>query len=186
MARTAGSFLLIAILAIASAAAVQADSSSLPRFTEEREAAALHFVKKNLPDFLPLLEELKKSSAAQYQQQVREIFRVSEMLADLMAEPKRHDLELKIWKTENRAFLAVAKLSSAKDEEKKALEDQLRELAKELVDFDVQSLEMRAAELERDLDGTKDELARLRENLDKSVKDRFDNLLERVKKRKGT
>ena len=175
---------LACLLLILAPGASAAETAPLPRFTEEREAAALFFVKKHLPDFLPLLEELQKNNPAQYQLQVREIFRVTEMLADLKLEPKRHDLELKIWKSENRAFLLLAKLGNAKDEEKKPLEEQLRELSKELVDLDIQALEARADELERELGETKDELARLRDNLDKSAKECFDNLLERVRKRK--
>jgi hypothetical protein len=41
-------------------AAAEMETSNLPRFTEEREAAALFFVKKHVPELLPLLEELKK------------------------------------------------------------------------------------------------------------------------------
>ncbi|HEY1861909.1 MAG TPA: hypothetical protein VGG61_16225, partial [Gemmataceae bacterium] len=39
------------------------EARALPRFTEEREAAALCFVKKQLPDLVPLLEQLKKNNA---------------------------------------------------------------------------------------------------------------------------
>jgi hypothetical protein len=172
----AGSFL--------AAAPLRGSEPDLPRFTEEREAAGLHFVKKHLPELLPLLDELQKNNKEQYQRQMREIFRTTEMLADLFDEPKRHDLELKIWKAENRAFVAIAKLSSAKDNERKALESQIHELARELVDLDIHSLEARVEMIERDLAESREEVARLRDNLDKAVKERYDSLLERVKKRK--
>src|SRR2546429_247786 len=42
---------------------------ALPRFTEEREAAALHFVKKHLPELLPLLTDLKKTNLSRYHQE---------------------------------------------------------------------------------------------------------------------
>ena len=154
----------------------------LPRFTEEREAAALHFVGKHCPEMAPLLAELKKNRPAQYEQRIREIFQTTEMLADLQDEPRRRDIELKIWKAENRAFVLVARLTQPK-EERKRIETQLLDTARELVDLEVQSLELRAEELERDLGETRDGLARLRENLDKTVRDRFDSLLDRARKR---
>src|SRR5262249_9036961 len=94
------------------AAAAQRDNDKLPRFSEEHEAAALHFVKKHLPELLPVLKELKKSSPQQYQLEVRELFNDSEMLAELKDDPPRYELELKIWKAENKAHLLVAKLST--------------------------------------------------------------------------
>src|SRR6516164_74906 len=51
----------------AAAATPETDARTLPRFTEEREAAALCFVKKHLPELAPLLEQLKKNNNVQYQ-----------------------------------------------------------------------------------------------------------------------
>lgn len=158
-------------------------SSTLPRFTEEREAAALFFVRKHCPDLVPLLDELRKSSHPQYEHQVREIFRVTEILANI-DDDRRHQVELKIWKTENRAFVLVAKLAVAKEDDRKPLETSLHDAARELVDLDVQSLEIQADQLEKELGQTKDDLARLRDNFDKSVRDRFDSLIDKAKKRK--
>jgi hypothetical protein len=157
---------------------------SPPRFTEEREAAALFFVKKNLPEFVPLLEQLKKNSVERYELEIREIFQVTELLADLRDEPRRYELELKIWKTENRAHALVAQLSTPSEDERKKIEGQLQELAKELVDLDVQELELRAEELDKELGEVKDELAKMRDNLEKQTKERYEMLLEKVKKRK--
>src|SRR5215470_14741413 len=58
------------------------ESSLLPRFTEEREAAALYFVKKHVPELLPILEQIKKNNVPQYEHEIREIFQVTEWLAD--------------------------------------------------------------------------------------------------------
>jgi hypothetical protein len=174
----------LALLILLFVAPILFAQSSLPRFTEEREAAARHFVKKHLPELLPLLEELKKGNRTQYESEIREIFQVTEMLADLLDEPKRHELELKIWKTENKAFVVVAKLSTGREEEKKSLESQLNELARELVDLELQSLEVHTAALEKDLQLSKEELSRLRENLDKTIKERYALLMDKVKRRK--
>jgi hypothetical protein len=155
----------------------------LPKFTEEREAAALHFVRKHCPDLLPLLEDLKKASRTVYELQVRETFQVTELLADL-DDPKRYELELKIWKAENKALVLVAKLATAKDDARKAVEEQLQALAKELVELDVQSMEHRVAVLQTELAAAKEELTKFRENLDRNAKERFEALLEKAKRKK--
>jgi hypothetical protein len=166
------------------ALAAETETVNLPRFTEEREAAALFFVKKHVPELLPLLEELKKTNMPAYELEVREIFQVTELLADLRDEPRRYELELKIWKVENRAHALVAKLSTPSDEERKKIEGQLQDLAKELVELDIQVLELKAEQLDKELGEVKDELAKSRDNIDKNTKDRYTALLEKVKKHK--
>jgi hypothetical protein len=165
-------------------APADAPADNLPRFTEEREAAALFFVKKHLPELLPLLEQLKKTSAAQYEREVREIFQVTELLADLRDDPQRYELELKIWVTENKANALVAKLSTPSEEERQKIEGQLQELAKQLVALDVEVLELKADQLDKELGEVKDELAKIRENRDKQIKERYEDLLHKVRKRK--
>lgn len=175
---------LVALAAVALWFPNLASADPLPRFTEEREAAARHFVKKHCPELVPLLDDLKSANRAAYELQVREIFQVSELLADLQDDPKRYDLELKIWKAENKAFVLVAKLATPKEEDRKAVEEQLRVLAKELVELEVRSLEHRAAALQTELNATKDELSKLRDNFDRTVKERHEALLERARKKK--
>jgi hypothetical protein len=181
MTTFARSAFVLAAVALLPAASPAADP--LPKFTEEREAAALHFVHKHCPELLPLLDELKKTNRPAYESQIRETFQVSELLADLQDDQKRYDLELKIWKAENKALVLVAKLASPK-EDRKLAEEQLQVLAKELVELEVQSLEHRVELLRTELAGAKDELAKFRDNLDRTVKDRFEALLEKAKKRK--
>jgi len=161
-----------------------ADPSALPRFTEEREAAARFFVKKHVPELLPLLDELKKNNATKYQQEIREIFQVTEMLADLQDDEKRHDLELKIWKSENKAHVLIARLSAPDEEERKKALAQLRDLARELVELDIQVLELKADQLDKELGEVKDELARAREQIEQNAKTRYENLLDKAKKPK--
>jgi hypothetical protein len=160
------------------------EKETLPRFTEEREAASLFFVKKHLPELLPLLEQLKKSHQAEYEQEIRQIFQVSEALADLIDDPKRYELELKIWQTENRAHALVAKLSTPSDEERKKLEAQLLELARELVNLDIEVLQMRVEQLEREIGEAKDELAKARDQVDKQAKERYEALMDKAKRGK--
>jgi hypothetical protein len=166
-------------------APAESESGNLPRFSEEREAAALFFVNKHLPELLPLLEQLKKNNTTQYQREIREIFQVTEMLAELREDdPKRYELELKVWKAENRANTLVAQLSTPSDESRKKVEVQLQDLAKELVELDMQVLELRAEQLDKELGEVKDELAKMRDNTDKQVRDRYEGLLDKARRPK--
>jgi chaperonin cofactor prefoldin len=172
-----GMFLLTAL-----ALTVPPRCHALPRFTEEREAAALHFVKKHMPELQPLLAELKKTNLPLYHQEISEIFQVSEFLAEMLDEPRRYDLELKIWKADNRAHLLVGRLRVAPEEEAKKLQEQLRETARELVELDIQVLELQGEQLDKELGEVKDELAQAREQLEQNIKTRFDNLLDKSRK----
>ncbi len=160
------------------------ETSLLPRFTEEREAAALYFVKKHVPELLAILEQIKKNNVAQYEHEIREIFQITEWLADLRDEPRRYELELKIWKSENKANTLIAKLSTPNEEDRKKVQSQLQELAKELVELDIQVLELKADQLDKELGEVKDELAKLRDNADKKTKERYEGLIERASKPK--
>lgn len=183
-------WLLAGILALAplavrpAAAAPEGSGSSLPRFTETREAAALFFIKKHVPEVLPLLEQLKKSNPTQYQQEIREVFQVTEMLADLQEDPPRQELELKVWKTETRAHALVARLSTPKEEDRKKVEAALMALARELVDLDIQILKLKADQLDKELGEVNDELARAREQADRKARERYERLVNGAKPRK--
>jgi len=181
MSASARSALVVAVVLLCPAAAL---TDPLPKFTEEREAAALHFVRKHCPELIPLLDELKKTNRAAYESQIRETFQVTELLADLQDDQKRYDLELKIWKAENKALVLVAKLATPKEDDRKVIEGQLQVLAKELVELEVQSLEHRVELLQGELASAKDELNKFRDNFDRTVRDRFEGLLEKAKKKK--
>jgi hypothetical protein len=157
-------------------------SESLPRFTDEREAAALCFIRKHSPEALVLLTQLKKDSPIQYQHEIREVFHVTELLAGLQDEPKRYDLELKIWKTESRAHALVARLATPSEDERRKVEALLLELARELVDLDIGVLEWKAEQLDKELLEVKDELSRNREQIDKVTRSRYEGLIGKVKK----
>ncbi len=169
-------------LALLTAQAADSTHPPLPRFTEEREAAALHFVKKHLKELLPVLDQLKKGQPAQYEREIREVFQVTEWLADLKDDSVRHDLELNIWVTENRALLLVARLATPDAEERKRLEGQLQELSRELVELDIQVLNTKVSGLKQDLMETEDELSRAVQNRDKRAAERYAELLKKLKR----
>jgi hypothetical protein len=175
---------LLALLVCPVVVSAGARPGDLPRFTEAREAAALFFLKKHVPEMLPVLDRLKQADLPRYQQEIREVFQVTELLADLQDEPRRHDLELRIWKAESRAAALAAGLAGAADAERRKTEAALRDLARELVELDVQVLELKAAQLDKELGETRDELARARDSRDRQVKERYEQLLARARRRK--
>ncbi|MBX9584310.1 MAG: hypothetical protein K2X87_28760, partial [Gemmataceae bacterium] len=160
-------------------------AEALPRFTEEREAAALHFVRKHCPDLLPPLDELKRASRTAYEQQVRETYQITEYLADLRDDPARYNIELKLWKAENRALVLAARAVTTAGDEKTTAETQLRAVAKELADLDVKAAEYRVQVLERELDAAKTALAKSKDDTDRAARDKYDGLLERARKRRA-
>lgn len=167
--------------------AVQAQTEPvgrLPRFTEAREAAALHFVKKHLPEMLSVLDQLKKSNQQQYEREIRFIFEITEILADLEDNAPRHNLELRIWIAENKAQLLLAKLGASDDDKRKGIHLQLQDLANQLVDLDANYLEVKAEQLERELGQLRDQINRIREQRDQFVKERYHELLQRIPKQK--
>jgi len=149
----------------------------LPRFTEEREAAARHFVGKHLPEVLPLLDDLKKSAADQYQREVRRIFQATELLAELQGDTARYDLELRIWKAEQLAATQVARLATGPAAETPKVQATLKTLARELVELDVALLQLKTDRLERELASTRDALSRGREEMDRDARKRYEELL---------
>jgi NADH dehydrogenase/NADH:ubiquinone oxidoreductase subunit G len=156
----------------------------LPAYSEEREAAALCFIRKQLPDLIPILERLKTTDSAKYRVQIRETFQVTEWLSDLEDEDsKRHDLELELWKTETKALLVVAKLAQQPQEEQAKLQEELQEYTKKLVELDMQSLRLRVEELEKELGETREELSHTETKREALSKERYDKLFEQAKRR---
>ena len=65
---------------------------------------------------------------------------------------------------------------------RKKIEASLLELAKELVDLDIQVLDWKADKLDKELGEIKDELSKTRDQIDKVTRARFEGLVSRVKK----
>jgi hypothetical protein len=156
----------------------------LPRFTEEREAAALCFLKKNASELLSLLERLKKDNPTRYQQEIRAVFQVAEMLADLEEDPQRHDLELQIWKLESKAHSLAARLQGQGEVERRTTEAELQKMARQLVELDTRVLELKAEQAEKELTDLREELSKARGQVSDRTKARYDNLVEQGRKRR--
>ena len=172
-------FVLLQTKTIATAA-----EPHLPAFTEEREAAALTFVRRHYPDLLPLLERVRRADWKRYQQEICEIFQFCEALTELrIRDERRYQLELERWKTESRALVLVARLSTSNSAEKPSLQSDLRDAAKRLVELDLELLRLRIEELERELAEARDEMGRAEEKRDLRIQERYQFLFDLARRR---
>lgn len=175
---------LILVLLAGPPAVSSAAEPQLPVFTEEREAAALTFVRRNYPDLLPLLERVRRTDWKRYQQEICEIFQFSEALTELRThDERRYQLELERWKTESRALVQVARLSTSNTVEKPNLQAELRDAAKRLVELDMELLRLRIEELERELGEARDEMNRAEEKRDLRIQERYQFLFDLARRR---
>jgi hypothetical protein len=125
--------------------------------TPEREAAVATFVERNHAELAPLLAHLRISQPRQYEQAVREIFRVTERLAGVQErDPLLYELEVKLWTAQSRVQVLAARLSmdmadSLKEELRAALAEQI---AARLVVMKHQreQASQRLARMDRDID----------------------------------
>lgn len=162
---------------LASAWATADRSADLPRFTEAREAAALFFVRKHVPEMLPLLDQLKKTDSSKYEREISYVFHVTELLADLRDNPARHDLELQIWIAQNKAQVLVARLVTLASPQREKSLMQLKGLAERLVQLDVQVLELKERQLKQQLSEVRADLSQLRQQQDQQIQARLQQLL---------
>jgi hypothetical protein len=85
--------------------------------TPEREAAALNFVERNHAELSELLAHLKTSQPKQYEQAIKEIYRVTERLAGVQERDVLHyELEVKLWTAQSRVQLLAARLKMGDSE----------------------------------------------------------------------
>jgi hypothetical protein len=93
--------------------------------TPEREAAALTFVERNHAELTALLAHLKANQPKQYEQALKEIYRVTERLAGIQErDPLLYELEVKHWTAQSRVQLLAARLKMDETSEHR---QQLRE-----------------------------------------------------------
>lgn len=141
----------------------------LPSFTQEREAAALTFLRAHHNELADLLTQLKKHNKSEYQQAIRELFRSSERLAQWQEKnPKKYETELALWKLNSRIQLLLAQLSMASDP---AVEQQLRQAITE-------QIEIRRQELLAEKERLSARLSELDQELSLSSAERIDERLQ--------
>ncbi len=79
--------------------------------TPEREAAVLNFVERNHAELSELLAHLKSDQPKQFEQAIKEIYRVTERLANVQErDVLLYELEVKLWTAQSRVQLLAARL----------------------------------------------------------------------------
>jgi hypothetical protein len=132
-------------------------------FTPEREAAALNFVERNHAELAELLATLKSSQPKQYEQAIKEIFRVTERLATIQErDPLHYELEVKLWTAQSRVQLLAARLKMADGD---SLKGDLREAL-------AAQLDSRMAVLKHQRSQAADRLAKMDRDIDRLEGDR--------------
>jgi hypothetical protein len=182
-------FLALAAVALLAGSSARATTpapqeATLPRFTEEREAAALCFLRKNARELLEVLEQLKRDNPPHYQKEIRAVFQVTEMLAELQDDPRRHDLELEIWKAESKAHTLAVRLPALGERERRKAEAELLKVARDLVELDIAVLDLKTEQTEKELGELRYEVAKARDQVPAQTKARYDRLLEEARKRR--
>ena len=157
----------------------------LPIFTEEREAAALTFIRKNRPELVDVLGELKVHNAAEYEHAVCDLFRTSEMLASVKQEdPMRYELALANWRAETRTHLLAARLvrqPGAIDEAR----IELRQAVETLVDNQIIEVAHHIRCIETELERVRDHHKNLRDRRDELVQERMAAILKAVEQQQA-
>jgi hypothetical protein len=137
--------------------------------TPEREAAVMTFVERNHAELSGLLAHLKENQPRQYEQAVKEIYRVTERLATVQErDPLLYELEVKVWTAQSQVQLLAARLKMGDTQEQRR---QLREAL-------AAQIEARLAVLKHQRDASAQRLARMDEQISKIEADR-DATIER-------
>ena len=161
------------------------DAPPLPMFTEEREAAALTFARKNRPELLKMLEELKARNPAEYQRAVRDLFRTSEMLASINQEdPARYELALKGWQAETHTHLLAARLVHRQGDGDQ-VKGELKQAIAKLVDLQLEQVAEQVRRMEAGLEQTRRHHQELKSRRGEIVRQRMEAMLEMIEQQRS-
>jgi hypothetical protein len=126
--------------------------------TPEREAAVMAFVERNHAELSGLLAHLKENQPKQYEQAVKEIYRITERLAGVQErDPLLYELEVKVWTAQSQVQLLAARLKMGDTQEQR---QQLREAL-------AAQIQARLAVLKHQRDSAAQRLARMDEQIGK-------------------
>ena len=162
------------------------ESPPPPVFTEEREAAALTFVRKNRPELLAMLEGIKLRRPADYQRAVGDLFRTSEMLASVRQEdPGRYELALKGWQAEMHAGMLFARLVGQSGETKK-VEVELRQAVEKVVELQIEQTGYQVRRMERELERLRKQHQEQESHRAELVRERMAAMLQAVQQQRSS
>ncbi|MCI0357417.1 MAG: hypothetical protein L0211_02905 [Planctomycetaceae bacterium] len=158
----------------AAPAAQRAKDKQPLSFTPEREAAALNFVDRNHPELTELLAHLKNSQPKQYEQAIKEIYRVTERLAGIQERDVLHyELEVKLWTAQSRVQLLAARLKMDNSE---SLKKELRDALAAQVDARLDVLKHQKQMAAQRLAKMEGDITQLEGNREKAIERQLDML----------
>ena len=162
-----------------------ADQTSLPMFTEEREAAALTFVRKNRPELLKMLEQLKVRNPGEYQRAIPDLFRTSEMLASIkQQDPARYEFALKAWQAETHTHLLMARLVHQQGDAGQAKRE-LKQAVEKVVDVQLEQAADQVRRMEAELEQARRHYQELKNRRDDIVGQRMEVMLQAVERQRS-
>ena len=143
-------------------------------FTPEREAAALNFVERNHAELVDLLDHLKASQPKQYEQAIKEIYRVTERLAAIQErDPLLYDLEVKLWTAQSRVQLLAARLKMG---DRESIKNELREALAIQIDARLEVLKHQKQQATERLAKMESDISRLEGNKQKDIERQLETL----------
>jgi hypothetical protein len=142
--------------------------------TPEREAAVMNFVERNHAELGELLDYLKTSQPRQYEQAVKDIYRVTERLATIQErDPLQYELEVKLWTAQSRVQLLAARLKMGDNE---AVKKDLREALAAQVDARLDVLKHQKKQAAERLERMDKDIEQLETNKEKTVERQLESL----------
>lgn len=149
-------------------------------FTEEREAAARTFVRKNCAGLDPVLEQLKGSKPAGYQQVICDLFRTVESFTAMRQEDQqRYDLALRAWQLEAQTQLLAAELVGHPDQRER-IKLEIRQAVEELADVQIDQAAYEVRKLEAKLRRAEGHRKQIEAKRNDFIKERTDAILQAV------
>ncbi len=157
------------------------EPAKLPAYTEEREAAALVFLRKHLPELAEVLGDLKQKQPGEYERAIREVFRTSEALADAREQhPDHYKIGLESWKAEMQLKLLSAKLVRAQEDQLPEMQQKLQETISKLVHLQVAQGKLQIRQGEQNLEQLRQRLEQLAAQHDMIVEQKSADILRKI------
>ncbi len=142
--------------------------------TAEREAAVLNFVERNHSELSELLAHLKSDQPKQYEQAIKEIYRVTERLAGVQErDPLMYELEVKLWTAQSRVQLLAARLKMGASD---SLKQDLREALGNQIDARLDLLRHQKQQAAERLAKMDSDLSQLEANKEKQIERQLEML----------
>ena len=147
-------------------------SKSKPkRSNEDREKAAVDFVKQHHTELVEILKQLKEVSPREFEVAIRELAQTSEKLSRFKERDKqRYDIELKSWQARSRGELLAAQLQM---DNTPKIREQFRKVLLQQTDLRVELMKLEESRLADRLEKIRQNIESLNKSRDKSADKRI-------------